>query len=171
MRYCLQIRKTSGETMETTTKILFYKEITGSYLTLFNEVIANTTLAGKSFSGSRYEDVIFEGVNFINCTFQATNFINVKFIDCTFKNCTFNFVKLNDCNMVACKIEDCSFCITNSLNCNLLSCTYIKNTWEASSHKGNLLNCHIEQAELTKMNITQPLETSNLSSLMELQVA
>jgi uncharacterized protein YjbI with pentapeptide repeats len=159
------------ETTKTTQILDFNQEITGVYATVFDEVITNIAIVGEIFSGSRYEEVIFEDVEFIECSFQATDFINCKFIDCTFRNCTFNFVKLEDCNMVACKIEDCTFCITNSHNSNFLSCTYINNNWEASSHKGSLLNCNIDHTELVSMNITQSFEAPTLSSIMELQVA
>lgn len=157
--------------METTATFKINLEITGTYITLFDEVITSTVIVGEQISGARYEEVIFEGVEFIDCEFQATDFVNVKFIDCTFRNCTFSFVKLDGCNMVACKIENCTFCITNSLNSNFLSCTYINNNWEASSHEGSLINCNIDHTELVCMNITQTIEVSTLSSNMELQVA
>lgn len=157
--------------METTILTMFDNEITGTYVTLFDENYLNKNIVAARTAGSRYEKIVFENVNFENCHFQSTDFINVKFIDCTFKNCTFNFVKLNGCNLIACKFENCSLCITNSLNCNFLSCTYINNNWENCSHNGHFINCNIDQDEMSSMNFKFNSEASDSLSSWELPIA
>jgi uncharacterized protein YjbI with pentapeptide repeats len=157
--------------METTKVIEIELRITGTYLSLSDQIIKDLEVTNECISGCKYENIIFENITFIDCDFQSTEFIKTKFIDCEFINCNFNFSKLNNCNLIACKFENCNFCITNSLNCNFLSCTYITNTWEASANTGAFHNCNIEEEEKSNMDITASHEAPTLSSPWELSVA
>lgn len=120
--------------------------VTGTYVQLHNETIIAAKMEQASFSGSKYENVVFEDVTFVNCDFWSTNFQHVHFIDCKFINCTFSFSKFDKCSWVACTVENCTFCITNSLNNNFLSCTYLNCNWQESKNLDSVLaNCNLDE--------------------------
>ena len=45
--------------------------ITGTYVSISNEVVANVTIADEQIAGGKYENMVFENVVFKNCTIQA----------------------------------------------------------------------------------------------------
>ena len=157
--------------METTKITEIIPRITGTYGCVNGFHFIDMVKTNDHVVGAKFLEVVFENVIFENVDFQSTDFIKTKFIDCKFINCTFSFTKFKDCNLIACKFESCNFCITNSLNCNFLSCTYINNSWETSKTIGAFLNCNIDEAQMSNMDVTLTCEIPTLSSIQELCIA
>ena len=150
--------------MRTSNIEIFNLVITDTYANVKDTKIEDAIIADRNITGCKFDNIIFEGIEFINCNFQSTEITNCKFINCKFIGCNFKFTKFNNCNLISCMTENCYFCITNSLNCNFLSCTYINNEWIQSNASGSFITEHLIETFSNEILNFESIQFATLSS-------